>query len=141
MNPLANVKRLIIHHSASSRETTVETIREWHTDPNKKGGPFEGIGYHRIIDGNGTVHATRSLTMQGAHCLGCNHDSWGVLVMGDNTHSDRMWSEVQIEALERFVDAACELVPGLVVCGHRDAVGGKTATECPGLDVRALLGV
>ena len=136
MKPLSTVRRLIIHHSASSRETTVETLREWH-----KARGFEDIGYHRVIDGNGTVHATRPLTVQGAHALGANHDSWGICVMGDNTHSDRMWSEVQIEALERFVDAACELVPGLLVCGHRDAVGGKTATECPGLDVRALLGV
>lgn len=136
MKALADVKRLIIHHSASARETTVETLREWH-----KARGFEDIGYHRVIDGNGALHATRPLTVQGAHCLGCNHDSWGVCVTGDNTHSDRMWSEVQIAALERFVDAACELVPGLLVCGHRDAVGGKTATECPGLDVRALLGV
>lgn len=136
MKPLASVKRLIIHHSASSRETTVETLTEWH-----KARGFETCGYHRVVDSNGTLHATRELTVQGAHALGCNHDSWGICVTGDNTHSDRMWSEVQIEALERFVDAACDLVPGLVVCGHRDAKGSKTATECPGLDVRALLGV
>ncbi len=136
MKALATVKRLIVHHSASSRDTSVEQLRDWH-----KGRGFEDIGYHRVIDGKGALHATRELTVQGAHALGANHDSWGICVMGDNTHSDRMWSEVQIAALERFVDAACELIPGLVVCGHRDAVGGKTATECPGLDVRALLGV
>lgn len=136
MKPLASVKRLIIHHSASTRETTVETLRGWH-----KARGFNEIGYHRVIDGNGTIHATRGLTVQGAHALGANHDSWGVCVMGDNTREDRRWNEVQIAALERFVDAACEIVPGLVVCGHRDAKGGRTATECPGLDVRALLGV
>lgn len=136
MKPLGTVKRLIIHHSASPRETTVEQLREWHI---ARG--FEDIGYHRVIDGHATVHATRPLTVQGAHCLGCNHDSWGICVMGDNTREDRKWSEAQIEALSRLVDASAEMVPGLVICGHRDAVGGKTATECPGLDVRALLGV
>lgn len=136
MKPLADVKRLIIHHSASPRETTIETLRSWHL---ARG--FSEIGYHRVIDGNATLHPTRPLTIQGAHALGCNHDSWGVCVMGDNTREDRRWTEAQIQILERVVDAACELVPGLVVCGHRDAVGGKTATECPGLDVRALLGV
>ena len=136
MKPLADVKRLIVHHSASPRSTTVDELRGWH-----KARGFEDIGYHRVIDGNGTVHATRPLTVQGAHALGANHDSWGVCVIGDNTKADRRWSEVQIAALERLVDAAVELVPGLIVCGHRDAVGGKTATECPGLDVRALLGV
>lgn len=135
-HPLMQVKRLIVHHSASPRETTVETIREWH-----KAKGFDDVGYHRVIDGDGKLHATRSLTLQGAHTLGCNGDSWGLCVTGDNTRDDRRWSEVQIEALERFVDAACEVVPGLIVCGHRDAVGGKTKTECPGLDVRALLGV
>ena len=136
MKPLMQVKRLIIHHSASPRETAVETLREWH-----KARGFEDIGYHAVLDGRGTVHSTRPLTMQGAHALGANHDSWGICVMGDNTREDRKWSEVQIAALARYVDAAAELVPGLVVCGHRDAVGGKTATECPGVDVRALLGV
>lgn len=136
MHALMQVKRLIIHHSASPRETTVEQLREWH-----KARGFEDVGYHRVIDHLGTVHATRQLTMQGAHCLGCNGDSWGVCVTGDNTREDRRWNEAQIAALERLVDAAAELVPGLVVCGHRDAVGGKTKTECPGLDVRALLGV
>lgn len=136
MKPLADVKRLIIHHSASPRETTIETLRGWH-----KARGFDDIGYHRVIDGNGVVHATRPLTVQGAHALGANHDSWGVCVMGDNTREDRRWSEMQIVVLEQLVDAACELVPGLVVCGHRDAEGGKTKTECPGLDVRALLGV
>lgn len=136
MKPLSDVKRLIIHHSASPRETTIETLREWH-----KARGFSEIGYHRVIDGNARLHATRPLTIQGAHALGCNHDSWGICVTGDNTREDRRWSEVQIEALARFVDACAEIVPGLVVYGHRDAVGGKTATECPGLDVRALLGV
>ena len=134
--PLAQVKRLIVHHSASPRETSVDQLREWHI---ARG--FDGVGYHRVIDGTGKLHATRQLTVQGAHALGANHDSWGVCVMGDNTREDRKWTEVQIEALARFVDAAAEIVPGLVICGHRDAVGGKTATECPGLDIRALLGV
>ena len=67
MKPLSTVRRVIIHHSASSRETTVETLREWH-----KARGFEDIGYHRVIDGNGTVHATRPLTVQGAHALGAN---------------------------------------------------------------------
>ncbi len=136
MKPLSSVKRLIIHHSASPRETTVETLRGWHRERG-----FSDIGYHRVIDGQARLHATRELTVQGAHALGANHDSWGICVMGDNTREDRRWTEAQIEALSRFIDAACELVPGLVFCGHRDAAGGKTATECPGLDVRALLGV
>lgn len=102
---------------------------------------WEDVGYHRVIDGNAVVHITRELTVQGAHALGANHDSWGVCVIGDNTREDRRWTDAQIAALERLVDAACELVPGLVVCGHRDAAGGKTATVCPGVDVRALLGV
>ena len=136
MKPLSSVKRLIIHHSAGPRETTLETLLSMH-----RARRFAAIGYHRVVDANGTIHATRELTVQGAHALGANHDSWGVCVMGDNTREDRKWTEVQIAALEWFVYAACELVPGLLICGHRDAVGGKTATECPGLDVRALLGV
>ena len=62
MTPLGPVRRLIVHHSASSLSTTVDDIRRWH------------------VEGNG-------------------------------------WNGIQLY-------------------GHRDVSSG---TECPGLDVRALL--
>lgn len=55
------------------------------------------------------------------------------------TRPDRRWSAEQIDALRAFVGWAKTEVPGLEVYGHRDVPGGTTATECPGLDVRALL--
>lgn len=133
MHALMNVRRLVVHHSASSRETTIDMIREWHQDRG-----FEDVGYHWVIEGDGTIRAGRRPTIQGAHARGANGDSWGVCVVGDNTKPGREWNEAQIASLRRVVEACRALVPGIEVIGHRDVPGG-TKTECPGLDVRALL--
>lgn len=135
MRPLAQVKRLIVHHSASPRETTLEQIDGWHRE---KG--FEGVGYHWIIEAEGAVRQGRSPTLQGAHAKGANGDSWGVCVTGNNTMPGQQWSPVQVDALRKFVDSVRMLVPGIRVYGHRDVPGGLTRTECPGLDVRAIVG-
>ena len=43
------IDRLIVHHSASPRSTTLKDIRRWHVD--ERG--WEDVGYHFVIDGFG----------------------------------------------------------------------------------------
>lgn len=133
MKPLAEVRRLVVHHSASDpRTTNVETIRRWHVVDNG----WEGIGYHWICTADGHVHSTRPLTKQGAHAKLANADSWGVCVVGDNTKPGREWNAAQEAALLDLIEAVEKLVPGIEVLGHRDT---GQATECPGRDIRAWL--
>lgn len=134
MHPLMNVRRLVVHHSASAHGVPLELLRQWHKDRG-----FDDIGYHWVIESSGATREGRRLTMQGAHARGANGDSWGVCVVGDNTIEGRRWNEAQIASLRRVVEACRALVPGIEVLGHRDVPGG-TKTECPGLDARALLG-
>jgi hypothetical protein len=49
------------------------------------------------------------------------------------------WVKPQIRTLGRLCWFLEALFPGAVVLGHRDMTG--TATLCPGLDVRELLGL
>ena len=125
------IDRIVIHHSASPRETTVEQITEWHV----KDRGFEAIGYHLVLTGSGAVRAGRDLQRAGAHAAGYNAYSIGVCVTGDNTKPEHAWSAAQIASLRAVVRTLLDTFPGANVCGHRDV--GKT--ECPGLDVRALL--
>jgi len=137
MKALRSVEFLVVHHSASNpNTTTVETIYEWHTDPNRKGGPFEGIGYHWVITGDGHTHSTRPITMQGAHAPKVNSRSWGVCLVGDNTKDGMRWNEDQETALLDLIEAVQRIVPGIKVIGHRDT---GQATECPGLDMAKWL--
>jgi len=73
------VHKLVVHHSASNKATTKKSdIAKWH----KERG-FSQIGYHKIIEGNGTIVNGRSENIQGAHAKGVNQGSLGVCVVGD----------------------------------------------------------
>lgn len=162
---------LVVHHSASRRDTTFEQVKQWHTWPRDivdkdgvvthvrylgrsypnrkalpedvrdcKGNGWSDIGYHRVILEGGARVLGRDLDVKGAHAYPHNKRSIGILVMGDNTKPDQGWDRDQVECLEAEITALCRVFPSIVrVCGHRDLEG--TETECPGLDVRALLGL
>lgn len=133
MTPLAGLKYLVVHHSASPRDTTsVETIRRWHVEDRK----WNDIGYHWVITADGKVHTGRPLTRQGAHAPKVNSLSWGVCVVGDNTKPGQRWNEAQEDSLLDLLGAVRLLQPDIEVIGHRDT---GQATECPGLDIKTWL--
>lgn len=125
------IRRIIIHHSASPRDTTVEQITEWH-----KARGWDSIGYNLVVTGSGAVRSGRDLRVPGAHAKGANLDSIGVCCTGDNTKPEHAWSEVQILSLRAVVRSLEAAFPGCEVLGHRDVPGAATA--CPGLDAKEL---
>lgn len=133
MIPMAPIRRIVIHHSASPRETTFEQVEGWHL-----GRGWEAIGYHYLIDGAARVHVGRSLVHQGAHARGANRDSIGICATGDNTVPGREWSHEQRVRLRELVAALRMALPGVQVIGHREVPGAATA--CPGEDVAWLRG-
>ena len=133
MEHLGQVSNLIVHHSASPRDTTtVEKIREWH-----KARGFEDVGYHWVIESNGEIRQGRLPTVKGAHCKGRNFDSWGVCVVGDNTKPLEAWNLSQEDALLSVIRAVRVMVPGIQIFGHREVQGAST--ECPGLEFQTWL--
>ncbi len=129
---MRQITTLVIHHSASGRDTTtLEMIEHWHI--NNRG--WKSIGYHYVIEGSGIIRIGRRLPETGAHAPP-NADRIGVCATGDNTVTGELWGSEQIAALHTVVNAVKLLLPWIVVKGHRD-VGN---TECPGLDVGALFG-
>lgn len=126
------IRRLIVHHSASTLNTTVRMIRSWHV--HERG--WADIGYHFIVLADGRIEQGRPLPYRGAHARGANHDSIGICLVGNNPQPDNSWTPEQVESLRRFWDAAQVLYPGIELYGHRDVASG---TECPGLDVRELI--
>jgi N-acetylmuramoyl-L-alanine amidase len=123
---------LVIHHSASPRETTLEQIDAWHRERG-----MDGIGYHHVIGADGALRAGRPLARAGAHAAGHNAYSIGLCVTGDNTREDRAWSGVQREALAHYVRWFRTFFPEARVLGHRDCAEARTL--CPGLVVDRLL--
>lgn len=131
---MTRIERLVIHHSASPRGTSFNSIRQWHL---RKG--WNDIGYNYVILGNGKLRVGRALPTTGAHAKGKNATSIGVCVVGNNTKDGQHWAVEQRATLRKVV-AACRLLwPDIKVCGHRDVMA-PGYTECPGVDVEAAFG-
>jgi N-acetylmuramoyl-L-alanine amidase len=131
---MRTLKRIVIHHSASSRITTLAEIDSWHR---KRG--FARVGYHYVIEDDGAVLVGRPITQQGAHCKadGANRDSIGICVTGDNTNPTEVWNDLQVAALVQLLRDLYSMYGELTIYGHRDIPGA--ATKCPGLDIYELL--
>ena len=129
---ITRLDRVVIHHSATARDVTMESITRAHL---ARPG-YIAIGYHVVILGDGTLAAGRPLPLEGAHAPPWNRTSIGLCITGDNTRAGHAWSATQLGAARRWL-AALELVLGrpVSVYGHRD-VGHPTA--CPGVDRAAL---
>lgn len=75
---------LVIHHSAGPRGQSTADITAFHTRPEDEGGRgWEAIGYHKIIEEDGSIHQGRPDTEIGAHAIGYNAKSLGICVTGD----------------------------------------------------------
>ena len=122
------IQKLVIHHSASDSVTTKKAdIERWH----KQRG-FSHIGYHKVIEGNGSIVDGRPETIQGAHAKGENHASLGVCVVGN--FEEKPPSVVQLKALVTVLTNWCKThkLKTTSIYGHFDVPGGSTKTSCPG---------
>lgn len=138
-NYMTDIQNFVVHHSASDyRTTTAAIIKGWHTDPKKPGGPFQDIGYNFVIEGKGQIVIGRPLPIVGSHAKGVNRISIGCCVVGNNLDPDMKWQPAQVLALRHLWQSVQTLFPKIQLKGHRD-VERPGYTECPGLDVRALI--
>lgn len=74
------VNKIIIHCTATEdgKDIRAKDIKAYHV--NVKG--WRNIGYHYVIDLDGTVESGRPISQPGAHCLGQNAHSIGVAYVG-----------------------------------------------------------
>ena len=130
MRNFGDITQLVVHHSASRRNVTLEVIRAWHL---KKG--WSDIGYHYVIGEDGEPRVARPIGHAGAHCRKHNNYTVGVCVTGDNTVPGRHWLPIQVEGLMGLYRSLRLVWPEMTAVGHKDLA----ATECPGVDINGLL--
>ena len=120
---MREIKRLILHHTATPQDTTVASIRNYHV--NDLG--WSDIGYHYLVDYTGKIYTGRPVERQGAHARGNNENSIGIVVIGNYDKSalsceSRRALGVLVSYMEyRFGE--------LGILGHREV--GRTV--CPGI--------
>lgn len=138
----------MIHCSATRAglDFRASDIDRWHREQG-----FDGIGYHYVIDLDGTIEVGRPLTMAGAHCKGWNKRSIGICYIGGldaNEIPSDTRTLAQRKAMHKLVEQLMERFPGITqVLGHRDTSpdrngDGKITPDewvkaCPCFDVKS----
>lgn len=150
-----DIDSIVIHCSATREGADFKAadIDKWH----KQQG-WKMIGYHFVIDLDGTVETGRPLTMNGAHCNTCgfsdrpyNSHSIGICYIGglskDGKTAKDTRTDAQKESLRNLVDDLFKKYPNIIeILGHRDCspdLDGDGEIEpsewiksCPSFDVR-----
>lgn len=77
---MRKINNIILHCSATQEGQDIKaaTIKRWHVVNNG----WKDIGYHYVIDLDGTVEQGRPIYQVGAHCSGHNVGSIGICYIG-----------------------------------------------------------
>ena len=120
---------IVVHHSASTRDEPISTIREWHLDHG-----WRDVGYHYYIRKSGEIEVGRMEHIQGAHARGMNDTSLGICVSGDFTKEAP--TEEQITNLARLIMSITKRydIPLHNVIGHEEVV----PTLCPAFSLEPI---
>ena len=92
---MRDINKVILHCSATpeGKDYSVKTIRGWHV----VGNGWSDIGYHYVIQLDGTISQGRPINKSGAHTKGENKNSIGVCYIGgldkDKSPKDTMNAE------------------------------------------------
>lgn len=127
---MRQINYIIIHCSATKAEQDfrAKDIDRWHRERG-----WDGIGYHKVIDLDGTIEPGRSEAKPGAHCKGHNSDSIGICYIGGldkNGKPADTRTELQKAALARLVADYKRRFPNAKVVGHRDMPNVHKACPC-----------
>lgn len=135
---MRTINKIIVHcaDTPEGRDDKTADIKRWHTAAPPKGNGWSDIGYHYVVELDGTIMPGRPVENVGAHCNGHNGDSIGVCYVGGcdknmrpkDTRTDAQ--KASLISLLRFLAAK---YPGAKIYGHRDFNPGKS---CPSFDAK-----
>lgn len=136
------IKEIIIHCTAtdadwrkgSKTSAKVSEVRKWHV----QGNGWSDIGYHYLIDRDGTLAKGRPIERTGAHTKGRNSGTIGIALFGGRTSdaNDKFadnFTEDQDEALRALISDLFGKYGTVPVSGHNQ----YAAKACPGFHAPA----
>lgn len=125
---MRKINKIIVHCSATpeGRSHSLADFRKWHVD----GNGWKDVGYHFIVDIDGSIYVARPLSQIGAHTIGHNADSIGVCYVGgvdaDMKPKDTRTAE-QKESLDKLLTYLAYSF-NAPISGHNDYTNAKA---CP----------
>lgn len=131
------ITHFVIHCSATrpSQRVGATEIRAWH-----KAKGWRDIGYHWVIQRDGTLEKGRDESIAGAHVEGHNATTIGICLVGgvsesDFTKPENNFTPRQFATLKKLLGDRAIRYPNAKTCGHRDFP--KVAKACPSFDAKA----
>ena len=134
---MRKINKIILHCTATreGRDYSVETMRGWHM---RKG--WSDIGYHYVVQLDGTINEGRPLKRQGAHVKGHNRGSIGISYVGGVEAERRNGKWIakdtrtlkQKDSLDEFLKFLMAEYPEATLHGHNEF----SAKACPSFDVQ-----
>jgi|TARA_R100000482_G_C5132265_1_gene152870 N-acetylmuramoyl-L-alanine amidase len=127
------IDKIIVHCTATpeGRDVKVGDIRRWHVEDNG----WNDIGYHWVIELDGSLQEGRKEYLNGAHAKGHNSDSVGVVYVGgcdkDMNPKDTR-TEAQKEELLCILQDLKGRYPNAEIIGHCDV----SSKACPSFDAK-----
>ena len=128
---MRKINEIIVHCAATpeGKNFKAADIDRWHRERKMK-----CIGYHYVVDLDGTVEPGRPESEIGAHCLGHNKYSIGVCYVGGLAANGKTPKDTrtaaQKEALLALLKKLRAKYPKASIHGHRDFA----AKACPSFD-------
>lgn len=126
------IKEIIVHCSDTTGGSAA-AIRKFHMAPPPAGRGWNDIGYHYVIDLDGTIEPGRKEDMVGAHCEDHNADSLGICLIGVD-----QFTTAQYESLKHLVISIMNhhgLTLDAVHCHYEFDTAIKQGKTCPNIKV------
>lgn len=119
------ITKIVIHCSDSPDDMDVkaEDVHGWHLD-----NGWSGIGYHAVIERDGSLEWGRPKYWKGSHVRGHNHEALGVCLVGRVNFDKR-----QLSTLRSVINMWLVEFPRAEIMGHYELDDSKT---CPNFDVK-----
>ena len=128
---MREIKQIHIHCSATKTDNiSASTIRRWHL---QRG--WSDIGYHYVIELDGTIVNGRPEERAGAHAKGHNKNSIGICCIGgvdENMKPKDTRTDDQLLTMLHLLELLTKQNPNAEIIGHRD-VSNKS---CPSFDAK-----
>ena len=132
---MRKINKIIVHCSATpeGRDVKTETIKDWHVNSNH----WKDIGYHYVIELDGSIHKGRDESVVGSRCSGQNSNSIGICYVGgvakDGKTPKDTRTDAQKDALIKLLKELRAKYPNATIHGHREFA----AKACPSFDVKS----